>query len=87
MALEEVNIPAIRTYLQAHPEEQLRILQHNPRFIFFTWGATHSPRGSSGEILTPGRSIAMDASSLPGGTIGYLTSRRPVLDTDGAITG
>ena len=28
----------------------------------------------------------MDASSLPGGTIGYLTSRKPVLDWKGTIT-
>ncbi len=87
MTLEEVNIPAIRTYLQDHPKQQQRILQHNPRFIFFTWGDTLSPKGSSGEPLTPGRSIAMDTSSLPGGTIGYLTSRRPVVAPDGAITG
>jgi membrane-bound lytic murein transglycosylase A len=86
MTLEEVNIPAIRAYLRRHPEQQQRILQHNPRFIFFTRGDTRPPKGSSGEVLTPGRSIAMDGSSLPGGTIGYLTSRRPVFDENGAIT-
>ncbi len=87
MTLEEVNIPAIRTYLQAHPEQRQRILQHNPRFIFFTWGDTLPPTGSSGETLTPGRSIAMDSSALPGGTIGYLVSRRPEVDPEGIITG
>lgn len=87
MSLEEVNIPAIRSYLRRHPEEQQRILQHNPRFIFFTRGDTLSPKGSSGEILTPGRSIAMDSSSLPGGTIGYLSSRKPVFDSNGTIIG
>jgi membrane-bound lytic murein transglycosylase A len=86
MTLEEVNIPAIRAYLRRHPEQQQRILQHNPRFIFFTRGDTRPPKGSSGEVLTPGRSIAMDSSSLPGGTIGYLTSRRPVFDENGAIS-
>ena len=87
MTLEEVSIPAIRSYLQRHPEQRQRILHHNPRFIFFTWGDTLSPRGSCGEILTPGRSIAMDSSALPGGTIGYLVSRRPIVDQSGAITG
>jgi membrane-bound lytic murein transglycosylase A len=87
MPLEEVNIPAIRKYLQEHPEQQQRILHHNPRFIFFTWSDTLSPKGSSGEELTPGRSIALDTSALPGGTIGYLVSRRPVLDADNAIRG
>lgn len=87
MTLAEVNIPAIRAYLQGHPEQRQRILQHNPRFIFFTWGDASSPKGSSGEALTPGRSIAMDTSSLPGGTIGYLVSRRPEVAGDGTITG
>jgi membrane-bound lytic murein transglycosylase A len=86
MNLEDVNIPAIRTYLQRHPEQLQRVLHHNPRFIFFTWGDNLAPKGSSGERLTPGRSIAIDASALPGGTIGYLISRRPVVDHDGLIT-
>ena len=87
MPLEEVNIPAIRAYLDDHPDQQQRILQHNPRFIFFNWGDALPPRGSSGEILTPGRSIAMDAAALPGGTIGYLVTRRPIVANDKTITG
>jgi membrane-bound lytic murein transglycosylase A len=86
MTLEEVSVPAIRAYLELHPEQRQRILHHNPRFIFFNWGDSLSPKGSSGERLTPGRSIAMDTSALPGGTIGYLVSRRPVVDRDGNIT-
>jgi membrane-bound lytic murein transglycosylase A len=86
MNLENVNIPAIRTYLQRHPEQLQRVLHHNPRFIFFTWGDNLSPKGSSGERLTPGRSIAIDVSALPGGTIGYLISQSPVADHDGLIT-
>ena len=87
MTLEEVNIPAIRAYLHDHPEQQQRILQFNPRFIFFKWGDTLALKGSNGEPLTPGRSIAMDTTALPAGTIGYLASRRPVMAGDGTITG
>jgi len=87
MTLEEVNIPAIRKYLQDHPDQRQRILQHNPRFIFFSWGDALAPKGSSGETLTPGRSIAMDTSALPGGTIGYLISQRPVEGPDGTVSG
>ncbi len=87
MALDEVNIPAIRTYLKQHPEEQQRILHHNPRFIFFAWGDTIGPRGSCGEVLIPGRSIAIDPSALPGGTLGYLVSRIPKLKVDGQQDG
>jgi len=87
MTLAEVTVPAIRTYLENNPEQQQRILQHNPRYIFFSWGDAFAPKGSSGERLTPGRSIAIDASALPGGTIGYLVSRRPVHAPDGNISG
>jgi membrane-bound lytic murein transglycosylase A len=87
MKLEEVSIPAIRRYLENHPEETERILHHNPRFIFFSFGDTLGPRGSSGEVLTPGRSIAIDHKALPGGAFGFLTSRKPVLDDKGNITG
>lgn len=86
MRLKDVNIPAIRAYLESHPEQLRRILHHNPRFIFFHWGDSPFPKGSNGEELTPGRSIAMDSSALPGGTIGYLRSRRPVVDEDGTVT-
>ncbi len=87
MALDEVNIPAIRAYLKQHPEEQQRILHHNPRFIFFAWGDPIGPQGSCGEVLTPGRSIAIDPSALPGGTLGYLVSRTPILRPDGQQDG
>lgn len=88
MALEDVTIPAIRDYLSRNPGERQRILHHNPRFIFFHWGDdTQSPRGSSGEVLTPGRSIALDGSALPAGTLGFLISRMPTLGADGMING
>ncbi len=87
MSLDEVNIPAIRTFLRRHPEQLQRILHHNPRYIFFSWGDTANPKGSSGEELTPGRSVAMDSTSLPDGSIAYLASRKPVVAPDGTITG
>ena len=81
MKLEDVNIPAIRTYLNQNPNELLPLLYQNPRFIFFKWGDNKGPRGSSGEPLTPGRSIAIDQQALPTGTIAYLQSEKPVLDS------
>lgn len=87
MALDDVTIPAIRSYLQQHPEQQQRILHHNPRYIFFDWGDDLGPRGSSGEVLTPGRSIAIDGSALPQGSLGYLVSRIPTVGEDGQVSG
>lgn len=87
MTLEAVTIPAIRAYLQQHPDQQQRILHSNPRYIFFNWGDDSGPVGSSGEVLTPGRSIAIDGTSLPEGAIGYLVSRTPIACDNGQIAG
>lgn len=85
MELEEVTIPTIRGYLDNHPEQLKKILHHNPRFIFFHRGDDHGPQGSAGEILTPGRSIAVDYNSLPAGSIAFLTSQRPHVDNNNTI--
>lgn len=85
MKLAKVTIPTIRKYLQEHPDTMQSLLQHNPRFIFFSWGDKKGPRGSSGEPLTPGRSIAIDQQQLPGGTIAYLQSEKPVVNAKDAI--
>jgi len=85
--LEEVTVPAIRSYLNNHPKDLQRILHHNRRFIFFTWGDSRPPRGSSGVVLTPGRSIAIDNSVLPNGVIGYLSTTKPEVNQQGEITG
>jgi membrane-bound lytic murein transglycosylase A len=87
MSLEEVTIPAIRAYLQQHPDQLQRILHHNPRFIFFEWGDDLGPKGSSGEVLTPGRSIALDSTALPAGSIGFLATRVPQFDEQGQLIG
>lgn len=86
MKLKEVNIPAIREYLDQHPDERRQLLHQNPRYIFFQWGDDKGPRGSSGEPLTAQRSIAIDPQSLPTGTIAYLKSEKPVLDAANTIT-
>ncbi len=85
LSLQEVSIPTIRKYLAEHPEEQKAILYHNIKYIFFKWAPDGDPIGSMGEILTPGRSIAIDPDTLPRETFGFLISRRPIFDTAGSI--
>lgn len=86
MSREEVTMPAIRAYLHKHPDEQQRILHHNPRFVFFQWqNKNDQPSGSLGMPLTPGRSIAVDPQTLPTSVMAYLVSRKPVLDAQGQV--
>ncbi|MDH5297727.1 MAG: murein transglycosylase A [Desulfobulbaceae bacterium] len=87
LKLEEVNMPAIRAYLADHPEERDRILRYNPSFIFFGWGEEGAtPAGSLGRPLTAGRSVALDPARYPAGALGYLVSRKPVVDEAGQLT-
>ena len=79
ITLEEASLKTIRTYLNAHPEELLEILHHNPSFIFFSWTDTHGAIGNLGQELTAGRSVAVDQSCFPAGALGFLFSRRPVI--------
>ncbi len=85
MPVSDVSIPSIRNYFTKHPEQMERMLHNNPRYIFFKWGGDDGPRGSLGTILTPGRSVAIDHSIFPSAVIGYLVSRRPLLNPDGSI--
>lgn len=85
MTKDEVSIPKMRNYFSEHPEEIRSMLNHNPRYIFFKWGDENGPKGSLGERLTPGRSIAIDQSILPVGAVAYLVSRKPVLNKEGDI--
>ncbi|MDR3630104.1 MAG: MltA domain-containing protein [Desulfocapsaceae bacterium] len=80
------SMQAIKRYLREHPDEIRRVLHHNSKFIFFKWGEK-GPIGSVGEVLTPGRSIAIDRDVLPTAVIGYMVTRRPLVDQQGTVTG
>ncbi|BCL61798.1 hypothetical protein DGMP_24910 [Desulfomarina profundi] len=43
LPLDEVSVPRIRKYLDRHPNQLQRILNHNPRYIFFNWGTITHP--------------------------------------------
>ncbi|PID77365.1 MAG: transglycosylase [Deltaproteobacteria bacterium] len=87
MSLKEVSMPKIRKYLAANPKQLKNILYHNQRYIFFAWAKNNRPPlGSTGVMLTPERSIAIDRKVLPTGAVAYLSTRRPVIDRDGKIT-
>ncbi|MGI9536335.1 MAG: murein transglycosylase A [Desulfocapsaceae bacterium] len=85
MTRNEVTIDTIRTYFDSHPDQMESMLHHNPRYIFFKWGDDQGPRGSLGQVLTADRSVAVDHNIFPTGALGYLISRRPVLNDDGTI--
>jgi len=100
--VRDASWAGIRAWAAQNPQRQQELLWSNPRVTFFReealseLDAAFGPRGAQGVALTPGRSIAVDASSIPVGTPLWLASsgpqstlRRLVLaqDTGSAIHG
>jgi membrane-bound lytic murein transglycosylase A len=101
-ALKDASWPAIKAWTVQNPKRVQEMIWSNPRTVFFREealegsDAAFGPRGAQGVALTPGRSIAVDAGSIPYGTPVWLASSGPQInlqklvlaqDTGSAITG
>ncbi|HEY2929344.1 murein transglycosylase A [Piscinibacter sp.] len=99
---DQASWPAIKAWAQMNPKRVNELLWSNPRVVFFREESlpdpTLGPRGAQGVALTPGRSIAVDAQSIPYGTPVWLDTTEPLAttplrrlvmaqDTGSAITG
>ena len=77
--------PAIRDWAQRNPKRVQQMLWSNPRVIFFVETPLNDerigPRGAMGVPLTPGRSVAVDPSSVPYGTPLWLDTTEPLSNT------
>lgn len=93
---------ATKAWVRQNPQRVNELLWSNPRYVFFReeplneLDAQFGPRGAQGVALTPGRSIAVDAGSIPYGTPVWLSTQGPggnfsrlvlAQDTGGAIVG
>ncbi len=79
MSIEEVSLKGIKRYLREHPEEMLDILSCNESYVFFRI-VEEGPVGSLNVSVTPGRSIATDASIFPKGALAFIRVKKPVID-------
>jgi membrane-bound lytic murein transglycosylase A len=82
----EASAPGIQRYLRAHPERSSAVLFRNPRYVFFR-EVPRGPVGSLGVELTPGRSVAADASFYAPGSLLYVKTGTPDLDARGEFAG
>ena len=64
LAEDGISAQSIRAWLAAHPDEAAEVMRANPRFIFFAITESSAATGSAGVALTPGRSLAVDATWL-----------------------
>ncbi|MBC7376786.1 MAG: MltA domain-containing protein [Burkholderiaceae bacterium] len=101
-AVRDASWPGIKAWTQQNPQRVGELIYSNPRMVFFReeslseLEAAFGPRGAQGVALTPGRSIAVDAGSIPYGTPVWMASSGPVTtlqklvlaqDTGSAING
>lgn len=86
LPLEQVSLPSIRQWANAHPDRVDQLLQQNPSVVFFkTQSLSHAaeavgPSGALGVPLTPRRSIAVDPLAVPLGAPVYLATTYPASD-------
>jgi membrane-bound lytic murein transglycosylase A len=99
MAPEDVSMQSLRAWLANNPDEAQALMEVNDSYVFFRILEGEGPLGSQGVVLTPGRSLAVDARFLPLGAPVWLATTDPVdaarplrrltvaQDTGGAIRG
>ena len=76
---EEMSMQSIRAYLEAHPERMREYMSRNPHYIFFRL-SPDGPFGSTGAVLTPRVSAAVDPEYLPYATLMVLDGLLPTMD-------
>jgi membrane-bound lytic murein transglycosylase A len=100
--IKDASWPGIKAWIVANPQRTNELLWSNPRVVFFKEEAlpeldpSAGPKGAQGVPLTAGRSIAVDAGSIPYGTPVWMASSGPTAqlqrlvmaqDTGSAILG
>jgi membrane-bound lytic murein transglycosylase A len=75
---DQLTMQSIRTWLKAHPDQAIGLMQQNARYIFFRPITGEGPIGAENLALTPGRSLAVDAGFLALGLPLWLDTTWPV---------
>ncbi len=83
--LEDLSLPFLLQYFQAHPIELDLYIPRNNRFIFFSETYGLPATGSLGIPVTPERSIATDKSVMPPGALALLQTQMPFYDANQSI--
>lgn len=91
MTRAELNADSAKKFIDSHPELERKILTQNKRFTFFKLednsDITVGPEGTYGHPLVGERSIAIDNSIIPFGTLAFMKTNLPDVDKDGNYFG
>jgi membrane-bound lytic murein transglycosylase A len=85
---DQVSMQTIRAWLEAHPADIRPLLRRNDSYIFFKrlddgMDPALGPPGAEKVNLTPGRSLAVDRSLHPLGSLYWLETTAPLAHRDG----
>ena len=86
MRKDEMSMQGIRRYLLKHTEIMDEVLNHNPSYVFFR-ARGNGPFGNINVPLTPGRSLALNSRLFPKGALCFISTRKPVINNKGEISG
>jgi membrane-bound lytic murein transglycosylase A len=77
IAAEDLSLPNLLAYFEAHPEELDIYIPKNERFIFFRQTDGGPPTGSLSVPVTAGHSIATDKTLMPPGAMAIIQAPLP----------
>lgn len=77
IAREELTLPRLMAYFEAHPEELDNYIPRNKSFVFFANTAGSPASGSISVPVTPERSIATDKSLMPPAGLAIIDTALP----------
>ncbi len=87
MRRAEVSMPAIRAWLEAHPERREDVFKFNPSYVFFRKLETPAALGCYQVPITADHSIATDRKVFPGGALALVVTEKPLFSAAGELTG
>lgn len=91
MTRAELNADSAKKFIDSHPELEKKILTQNKRYTFFRLednsDITVGPEGTYGYPLVGERSIAIDNSLIPFGTLAFMSTSLPDVDREGNYFG
>ncbi|NPA24523.1 MAG: transglycosylase [Deltaproteobacteria bacterium] len=87
MRREEVSMPAIRAWIDSHPQRRREIFSVNPSYVFFRSLPGKEPLGCLQIPLTANCSIAVDRRVYPEGALALIDLDLPEFAATGEATG
>ena len=80
LAVDKASMQGIKQWAAKNPDQLAPLLQQNPAYVFFRElpDSPIGPIGALGVPLTPGRSIAVDATMTPLGAPVFLSTTSPL---------